>query len=334
MKRSGNRWTGWMAFAALGLVAVLASPSPAAEKVAYSLDWIFGGRHAAFFTALEKGYWKSAGLDVTISRGFGSGRSIKTLVAKGSDFGFVGPQASMVARARGEKVKLIAMIYARSPYAIFTMAKSGIKKPKDLEGRLLGAQPGDGIRMALPAFALHAGFDNSKVKWLDIAPSAKAASLLAGKVEGATNFIFDRVKYNQKEKKYGKVDMMLLADFGFEIYANAVAALDSTVATRPKAARGIVAGLLKGIRFTLDNPDAASAIVVKRNPHINAKIARGEVGLLKRLVLGAEQKAHCIGWMDAKKMESSARITLEARNISAKGVDIAGGWTNEFLPCK
>ncbi len=71
-----------------------------------------------------------------------------------------------------------------------------------------------------------------------------------------------------------------------------------------------------------------------RNPHINAKIARGEVGLLKRLVLGAEQKAHCIGWMDAKKMQASARITLEARNVDPKGVDVAGGWTNEFLPCK
>ncbi len=63
-------------------------------------------------------------------------------------------------------------------------------------------------------------------------------------------------------------------------------------------------------------------------------LARGEVGLLKRLVLGADQKTHCIGWMDAKKMQASARITLEARNVDPKGVDVAGGWTNEFLPCK
>lgn len=333
MRASRRRWNVWGALAILAPVLAVAWPAAAAEKVEYGLDWIVGGRHAAWFVALEKGFWKEAGLDVNVTRGFGSGHSIKRLVSRGDDFGFVAPGASMLARARGEKIKYIAVIYARAPYAVFSMAKTGLQKPKDLEGRLMGAPPGDGIRLVMPAFARHAGFDAGKVKWLDMPPSAKAASLLSGKVDGATNFLFDRIKYDREEKRHGKISMMLFADFGFELYANGVGALDEAVEKKPGVARGVVAGLVKGYEFTLKNPDEALAIIARRNPNISREIARGEIGLIGRLVLGPDQKKHCIGWMDAGKMADTVDIMFKAYNVEKK-IDVKAGWTNDFVPCK
>ena len=56
-------------------LAALGSP-PAAQaqtrRVTVQMDWVIGGAHAEFFIAKDKGFYAAKGLDVTISRGFGS----------------------------------------------------------------------------------------------------------------------------------------------------------------------------------------------------------------------------------------------------------------------
>ena len=59
--------------------ALMAGPAGAAEKVTVTLDWVISGYHAPFFIAEEKGYYKKEGLEVTIRRGFGSGRTTKAV---------------------------------------------------------------------------------------------------------------------------------------------------------------------------------------------------------------------------------------------------------------
>src|SRR4051812_32743835 len=58
--------------AALLFALMPMSQAFAADEVGFALDWIVGGTHAGYYVALEKGYYKAANLDVTISRGFGS----------------------------------------------------------------------------------------------------------------------------------------------------------------------------------------------------------------------------------------------------------------------
>ena len=84
-----NRGTilAWLVVFGLSVFAV---PAIDAEKtkINFVLDWIVGGRHAGWFAALHKGYFADEGLDVTISRGFGSGRGIKRMVAGKADISF------------------------------------------------------------------------------------------------------------------------------------------------------------------------------------------------------------------------------------------------------
>ena len=71
--------------------------TPSAETVGVTLDWVINGRHAPYSVALEKGYWKMAGLDVDIPRGFGSSDTVKQIAAGSSDFGFADPGFLVVA---------------------------------------------------------------------------------------------------------------------------------------------------------------------------------------------------------------------------------------------
>ncbi|MDH3581806.1 MAG: ABC transporter substrate-binding protein, partial [Hyphomicrobiales bacterium] len=63
------------ALAACIIVGATPSTTTAAEmkKVVFTTDWGFNGRHAYYFVALDKGYYKAEGLDVEILGGRGSG---------------------------------------------------------------------------------------------------------------------------------------------------------------------------------------------------------------------------------------------------------------------
>ena len=126
---------GWsLAFSPL----LAALPAAAQEKktVNFVLDWIVGGRHTGWFTALHKGYYAEEGLDVRISRGYGSSNGIQRVASGQSDVGFNDIASAILARAKdGVPIKAVAVSYAKHPSAIFTLKKYNIKTLKDLEGK-------------------------------------------------------------------------------------------------------------------------------------------------------------------------------------------------------
>src|SRR5450755_2757701 len=122
--------------AAFGGAVLVTVTARAAERVSVVMDAGFNGRHAYYFVAIEKGYYESVGLDVQVVRGQGSADAIKQVAAGNAQFGFA--DAGSVVLARGNEqvpVKLVAIVYARPPHAIYALKESGISRPKDLEGR-------------------------------------------------------------------------------------------------------------------------------------------------------------------------------------------------------
>ena len=157
----------------------LPGPAEALDSVSLITDFGYNGRHAYFFVALDKGYYKAAGLDVKILRGQGSVDAIRQVGAGNATFGFADTGSLVLARANDQiPVKLVASVYARPPQAIFCREDSGIRLPKDLEERSIANPAGGSIPDLFPAYAKAAGIDASKVKWV-IASSESLPTLLA-----------------------------------------------------------------------------------------------------------------------------------------------------------
>ena len=114
-------------------------PAPAQlTKVTLQLQWFAQSQFAGYYAALDKGYYKSAGLDVKIVRGQGSTDAVKQVASGAAQMGFADTSAVIFAKANdGIPVKLVSVIYAKPPHAIYVLKESGITKPKDLEGRKL-----------------------------------------------------------------------------------------------------------------------------------------------------------------------------------------------------
>ena len=134
MNRPHDRTVACWAFA---LVALLLMPdrAQALDNVTLITDFGYNGRHAYFFVAIEKVYYKDADLDVKVVRGQGSVDAIRQVGANNAIVGFADAGSLVLARGNDQiPVKLVSIVYAKPPQAVFCREDSGIKQPKDLEG--------------------------------------------------------------------------------------------------------------------------------------------------------------------------------------------------------
>src|SRR5258708_24249887 len=115
----------------------------AQERAVVLMNFTIQGDHGPFFIAKDKGYFKDAGLDADIQRGFGSADTVKKIVTGAADIGFADPVPLIQAVAEGQQVKAIMGGYMQEPCALYSTAQdANIKLPKEMEGRSIGGPPG------------------------------------------------------------------------------------------------------------------------------------------------------------------------------------------------
>jgi NMT1/THI5 like len=142
------------------------------DKVTFTTDFGYYGRNAFFFEALDRGYYRDAGLEVKIVRGQGSADAIRQVGAGHAMFGFADAGTLILARANDQiPVKLVAAVYRKPSHAIFCREDAGLKKPKDLEGNAIADTVSSANQRFFPAFAKSAGIDAQTVPWVVASPS-------------------------------------------------------------------------------------------------------------------------------------------------------------------
>src|SRR5262249_34857533 len=146
-----------LAASALGLGLGLGTAQAQTTPIKFQLDWRFEGPAALFLHPAAKGYFKSAGVDVTIDAGNGSGGTVTRVASGAYDMGFADLGALMESHANNpdspNKPVAVMMVYNNTPASVMALKKSGITKPADLTGKKLGAPVFDAGRRAFPIFA-------------------------------------------------------------------------------------------------------------------------------------------------------------------------------------
>ena len=314
--------------AALLAFAAGSASAQATEKFTFSLNWFAVGDHAAYWVALDKGYFAKAGLDVTLENSKGSGDSIAKVDTGRADAGLADTVAVLAADARGAKVKIVGMIFDKTPLNFFTWKDKTLKSPKDLEGKTIGAPPGDGQRQAWPAFAKLHKIDESKVTWVNIEPSAKMAALAEKRVDVVGDYTTGMPFY-EKAMGAGNVAMMPWADTGFDLYSMSIMASEKTMKERPKVLKAFLEAAYMGWRDVMNDPKGSLAIFKKRVPEIDLAIIEPNMMLGLDLMRTKNYADKGIGWIDDKKMCGSVDIVNTYMGL-AKKVDCKDVYTKEF----
>ncbi|MEI7871437.1 MAG: ABC transporter substrate-binding protein [Alphaproteobacteria bacterium] len=305
-----------LALAALVAVASSAS-AQTLEKFNFALNWFPVGDHAAYWVALEKGYYKAKGLDVTLENSKGSGDVIAKLDTGRADAGVADSAVVIAASTRGSTVKSVGMIWDNTALNFFSLKSSPIAKPKDLEGKNLGAPPGDSQRQMFPGFAKLTGIDASKVTWVNIEPAAKIAALAEKRLDGVGDATTGLPLYEKASGK-GNIVMMQWSDFGFDLYSLSIAASAKTMKERPKALKDFLEASYMGWRDVMADPAAAMAIFKKRVPEIDVETLTPNMAMGLALMNTERYAKNGIGWIEEKKMCNSVDLVNTYMGLTKK----------------
>ncbi len=322
------------ATAALATVAAMGA-AQAATPVKFQLDWRFEGPSALFLVPAAKGYFKDAGLDVTVDAGNGSGGAV-TRVASGTyDMGFADLAALMEFHANNpdapNKPVAVMMVYNNTPASVMALKKSGIKTPADLTGKKLGAPVFDAGRRAFPIFQKANGIGN--VAWTAMDPPLRETMLVRGDVDAITGFTFTSLlNIEARGVKAADVTVLQYPDYGVKLYGNAVIASPKMIKEHPEAVKAFLAAFTKGAKDVVADPAKAIEAVKARDGIINTGLETRRLQLAIDTVINSPSaRAEGFGQVNAGRLSLMASQVSDAFNTKTR-VKVDDIWNGSFLP--
>jgi NitT/TauT family transport system substrate-binding protein len=315
--------------ATAAIACLLSSPALAQESFKFALNWFPVGDHAAYWVALEKGYFADKGLEVTLENSKGSGDSIAKVDTGAADAGLADSAVVIASRARGTTIKVVGMVFDKTPLNIFSSKENPVTSPKELEGKTIGAPPGDGQRQVWPAFAKANGIDESKVTWVNIEPAAKIAALAEKRVDTVADYTTGLPLY-EKPMGEGNVVMMPWSEHGFDMYSMSIMASEKTMTERPEVLKNFLEAAYMGWRDVMADPEAAMAIFKKRVPEIDEVLLGENMKLGLELMNTDRYAKNGIGWIDEAKMCASVDLVNTYMGLPSQ-VECKDVFTTEFL---
>jgi len=319
-----------------GLVVVaLAVLGFGQTSLKFTLDWTFQGPQAPFLVALYKGYFAEEGLDVTIDRGYGSADAVSKIASGAYHLGYADINSMIEFNAKNPDQALIAIaiVLDYAPFSIVTLKGRGIASPDDLTGRTLGAPAGDASRRLFPVFTKAVGLDPATIKWVSMDAPLREPLLIKGDVDAISAHFFTAV-LNLKAAGVPDENIvtLLYADYGLDLYGNAVMAPPKLLAEKPEVVRGFLRALTRAWHDTIANPDEAIGFVAKRDPLIDVKVEKERLLLaINVCMLTPDVKER--GFGDVRLVRLAGSIALVAEAFGLPFVPAPDKvFTSAFLP--
>ena len=322
--------------AATVLAAVSAGSAAAQTAIKFSLDFKFEGPSAPFLVAIDKGYFKAEGLDVTIDSAAGSLEPINRVASGTYDMGFGDLNSLIKFRDANPAtaIKPVFMVYNKPAFSIVGRKSRGVTKPKDLEGKVLGAPPPDGAFAQWKIFVQANGIDASKVKIEAVGFPVREPMLQNGQVDAITGFSFSSfINLKSMGVPTDDIVVMLMADYGVNLYGNAIIVNPKFAAEKPEAVKGFLRAFVKGLKDTIKDPSTAVDSVIKRNDVAKKPVELERLRMaLKDNIVTEEVKAEGFGGVNADRLAKSIdqiALTYEFKNGKPKAADV---FDASFLP--
>jgi NitT/TauT family transport system substrate-binding protein len=307
-----------------------ASPASAQSltPVAFQLNFTAGGYNAGFALALQEGFYKRAGLDVTIIKGQGSGVTAQLVASGKADIAYADALAVMQLIAKGASMKVVSTIYQSNPNAVTVLTASGIKSIRELKGRTVAVPTGQSQTAMIPILFKANGLAESDVNLVNMPGNAMIASLLQKQVDAMLGSLDN---YDLIFRQRG-VDVLSLpfADHGVATVSTSIIASDAALAQRGDIVRKFIQASLEGWDAAIKRPDDAIRALVQTFP-TDTEPPRNLGELKAAISLMCKNGAKFVGKAEAEAWTSTVSVAQQVLGLSTS-VPASAYYTHEFLP--
>ncbi len=325
MFRSFSRWL--VASAVACGLALAAGAACAQTKITFQLNWVAGGANAGFAAAVAEGFYKDAGLDVTVVQGNGSANTAQLVASGRSQIAYADAVSVSQLIAKGAPMKVLSTIYQSNPNQVMALKKSGIKSIKDLAGRKVGVPSGSSQTTMLPLFLKANNLKESDLQLLNMPPTAMVPALLQGQVDAILGSM-DAYQI-QAEAQGAELVNFPFATYGVPTVSTSIFANNDYIKQNPDVIKKFIAASLKGWSFAIDNPDKAVKALKIVFPEVNEKLAAAELAAIGPLFCSGGAKY--LGKAEDALWAKSQVLLAEVKLLPA-GQDPKSYYTNDYLP--
>ena len=326
----------WARVALISAATLMTGAAAAETPVRFTLDFKIEGPSAPFLLAIDRNYYKTEGLNVSIEPSAGSLESIERVASGDFDMGFADINALIKFRDAkpGIPIKAVFMVYNRPPFAVIGRKSRGVYMPKDLEGKILGAPAADSSFAQWPIFVQANNINASKVTIENVSFPVREPMLAAGQVDAVTGISFSTyVDLKDKGVPVDDINVLLMADYGVVLYGTAIIVNPKFAAENPDAVKGFLRAFQKSLKDTVKQPSTAIESVLKRNAQAKKSVELERLTIaLRDNIITPEVKANGFGGIDedrfARAVEQIA-LTYKFKAAKPKPDDV---FDSSFLP--
>jgi NitT/TauT family transport system substrate-binding protein len=270
--------------------------APALTPVVVATGFMPNVVFAPYYIAQDLGYYRAAGLDVTMN--YDRVSNLMQAVSSGQyTFGIASGDSVAIGKSEGANVTYVMAQYQKYPVGAMWLKHGGptINSPADLKGKNIGISvPGSSTDIGLRALLRAGGLSNSDVKVTAIG-FTETEALINRQIDVAMTFVDNEPV--QAAALGHPVNVMDVSPY-LKLVASGVVTGSKTVAHHRRLVQAFVTATLRGLRYSLQHPNRAFTISMKRQPEITDPTQRAiqRRVLAARLTFQKPPAGHPLGW--------------------------------------
>lgn len=260
-------------WALCSVLASQTSPLPPLKRIVFLTNYVFLGRHAPFFVGVQKGFYRDAGFDVSISPASGSAFVVSALEAGKADYGIAEAASVVQAVGKGATVKAFGVFMDDSTSGLASFA--AYPTPQSIVGKTVAASVTDSARVILPIVFKRAGLDPSAIAWVTADPSIYFSLLLSGRADLVTASIDSDVVALQRvaASRAKAVSFSPFASWGYDVFGYFLVTRADRLTAAPADARAFAAATAKAVAYALEHPEEAARVLSQHSPALDLDTA-------------------------------------------------------------
>jgi len=229
---------------------LLSTPLFALEKVSIQLKWHHQFQFAGYYAAIEQGYYRDEGLDVTLKDRDPALNNIGQVIKGESQYG-IGDSALLVYQAQKKPIVIVAPIFQHSPNVLISLESSGIDSPAKLVGKRISFYPNDADGLAILAMLHEAGVTKKGFK--RTLTHFDVTELIDNKVDVAHGYMTNE-PYLYWQKGIA-VNIINPQNFGVDFYGDMLFTTQDELNHHPKRVAAMKRATIKGWEYAISHKE-------------------------------------------------------------------------------